>query len=409
MKKILLTFCLIFFALPAFAIDKEDDINQGVIQSIIVEEDAMEKEKKPASRFSTKVVFETRFHDNYKAADDYNEYNDTIARARIYNNFRITDELSLNTRVTIRPFDNQNEVARRQNSPNGGGDRSFENVGVVLREFNLVWDRKKYVLVAGKFNLNFGKAWMWNRGIWIHELANNYRQFEKLGFSGIYRLGNAKTTGQYNFNFSAFTNDSKNFDNTLFVNRDSSHKFDGTPGDTRGMSSYNASLDVNFDFGELEKLTYHFSYLNLAVNERATPVAQGKIDDQKSYVLNMNYIYPLPNKMLLDGVLEFMESKNLGGDSDFSERYLSANLITHLDKNWNVLVGTTRHQYLQRGFNGYDENLSEVSIGYEFGKTKFFENLTLQAGYKNYRINHQGVSVDERDAIGVLLRYYQDF
>lgn len=382
----------------------QDDANQSTLQVLTHEED-VQLPKSFAARLSTKVVFETKLNDYYQSTNSRDEYNEAAAKLRLVNKFQFTDALSLNSNLLVTSIDSNSEVAARNAS---GGNRYFENIGVVIRELNLAWDYKKYAVVAGKFNLNFGKAWMWNRGLWIHDLANNYRQVEKLGFAGVYRLGDIKKTGQYNFSFSAFTNDRKNLDNAWMTNRDSTHKADGAPGDTRSLQSYNAALDINFDFSEREKLSYHFAYLNLAVNGRASPVAQNKIDDQKSYVLNLNYQRPIFETMLLDGLLEFMETKNLLGNSDLSEKYLTANLITKFDDHWSFLLGNSNRQYLQLGANGYDQNLSEASFGYEFSKNSFFDRLTIQAGYKNLRTNYK-TSVDTRNGVGLLLRYYKNF
>jgi hypothetical protein len=425
MKKFFLQLTSILFFSQAFAYDpnaiipsdiilqnenipktslQENDANQSTLQ-VLTREDDNRAQKTLTSKLSTKLVFETKFNDNYQTTNRIDEYKEAAAKLRLVNKFQFTDIVSLNSNLLFTSIDSNSEVTR--NSRNGGNSY-FENIGVVIRELNLALDYKKYAVVAGKFNLNFGKAWMWNRGLWIHDLANNYRQVEKLGFAGIYRLGDAKKTGQYNFSFSAFTNDRKNLDNAWMTNRDSSNKSDAVPGDTRSLQSYNAALDINFDFSEREKLTYHFAYLNMAINKSSSQVVPNKIDDQKSFVLSMNYRRPIFEKMLIDGLLEYEETKNLRGNSDLSEKYFTANLITKFDEHWSVLFGNSNRKYLQLGANGYDQNLSEVSLGYEFAKTSFFDRLTIQVGYKNLRTNYK-TSVDARNGAGLLLRYYKNF
>ncbi len=403
MKKVFLFLVLTLLFSQAFA----NDANQSTLEGLTTKDDA-HLVKKFATKLSTTLIFETKFSDNYQTTNRQDEYKDSVAKLRLINKFKLNDVLSINSRLLVTSIDNRGKVAARNNNPRGGGDRTFENIGVIAQELNLVLDHEKYALIAGKFNLNFGKAWLWNRGIWIQDLVNNYRQIEKLGFAGVYRLGDAKKTGQYNFSFSAFTNDRKNLDNSLMVSRDSGHKSDAAPGDTRSLQSYNAALDINFKFSQQEKLSYHFAYLNLAVNPRASALAQNKIADQKSVVLNMNYQRPIFEKILLDGLFEYVETKNLNGNGDLSEKYFTANFITKFDEHWSFLVGNSNHQYLQYGANGYDQNLSEASVGYEFGKTSFFDRLTLQAGYKNLR-NDYKTSVDTRNGMGLIMRYYKDF
>lgn len=418
MKKLLsfliFTFCVLSFAWPVFAQNNDnisDTANQGVLSSMARETNPQkvpQLEKKPKARMFTQVIVDVKYDDTHHANNRADEYSQTTGRIRLFNKIWLTDSLSLNTRATVKGIDNAGENARRSADSHGGGDRTFENTGVILRELNLVWDQKNYALMAGKFNLNFGNAWMWNRGLWIHDLANNYRQMEKLGFSGIYRLGNSSKTGQYNFSFSSFTNDRKNLDNSLLVNRDSDHKSDATPGDTGSLQSYNAALDVIFDFAPKERLTYHFAFLNLAVNGRASAVAQDKIADQQSYVLNMNYKYPLPQDMGLEAFVEYVNTINLNGNSNYREKYLTLNLIAKLDKNWSILTGNSNRQQVELGGDGYDQRLTEISLGYEFPKTDFFDKLTIQGGFRSQR-NNPKTSIDKENGVGLLLRYYKDF
>jgi hypothetical protein len=413
MKKYFLI--LLLFCQSAFA---DDEINQSTIADVISDyffddEDDDDDDDynyeaditiKSHSRFAAEIAFD----DNFSANDRRNEFKDSNFRVRFNNSLSFGEGISLNSNIVLNRFDNIDQTDRRNNSIKAG-DRSFENIGVVLREFNISKNAKNYALIAGKINLNFGSAWRWNRGIWIHDLANNnYRQVEKLGFVGIYRAGDSKKTGQYNFSLSSFTNDRKNFDNTLFVNRNSDKKSDASAGDTRSLQSYAAMLDINFDFGDREKLSYQFSYLNLAVNERAMQISSNKVDDEKDFVLNMDYHYPLNNEILLNGFIEYAEVKNLNGNSDFGERYLTTNLNTKFGEHWNVLLGNSRRQNLQLGANGFDQNLSEISLGYEFKKNRFFDRLTIQGGYKYFR-NDQRTFVDSRNAVGFLMRYYKNF
>jgi hypothetical protein len=437
MKKYFLILLLALISGVAFADDHDDDYsNQGVISDIIEEnisdddekddEDEEDDEdvkkyrkktpqeiKKPVVvksklELTNRLVFEVGMDDNYQSANRQNEFKDTYSRTRLISKLNVYDKFTLNSYLTFSNLDNESQIVRRNASLNGGGDRSFENMGVVVQELNITKNSKNYSLVAGKFNPNFGNAWAWNRGIWIHDIANqNYRQVEKLGFAGIYRLGNAEKTGQYSFGLSAFTNDRKNLDNSLMNKRDSDSKSDARAGDSRSLESYLATIDINFDFKEREKLSYHFSYLNLAVNQRVSQVPANKVDDQKNFALNLNYQYPLSEKMLLNGFLEYVEVKNLNGNSNIGERYLTANLITKFD-NWSLLLGNSKRQNLQLATNGFDQNLTEISLGYEFTKNSFFDRLTIQAGYKNFR-NDQRTSLDSQNSLGFLVRYYKNF
>ncbi|MBM3579461.1 MAG: hypothetical protein FJX34_01655 [Alphaproteobacteria bacterium] len=381
--------------------------NQGILNDI-VDSDSRFFLKKIEPRITNRLIAEAEFDDNYQATNKQNKFRDTSGAVRYYTNFHLDKHLSINSFIALGRLDNLGSQQQSAVSSSGGGSRSFDNTGAYFQELNLSTNHEKYSLIAGKFNLNFGNAWRWDRGLWIHQIANNYRYIERLGFSGVYRLGNAQKTGQYNFSLSSFTNDRKNLDNSVLVNRDSTHKTDGTPGDTRSLSSYNASLNINFDFGPKEKLSYNFSYIDLVVNKRASPVAATKVADQKGFVVGMNYTLPWQENLDFDFLIEYASMKNLGGNSDITESYFTTNLITRLHQNWSMLLGTSQRKREVLFDNGTNQNLSEVSLGYDFDKTKFFDRLTLQAGYRFMRTDNKEV-LDLRDTLGVMLRYYKNF
>ncbi len=369
--------------------------NQGILNDIIAS-DAKNPLLNIEPKITNRIVAETQFDDNYRTTSKRDEYKDLTGKIRFYTNLHLNKKLWLSSYLAVERLDNSATV-------HDGANRYFENTGAYFQELALNLNEEKYSLVAGKFNLNFGTAWRWDRGLWSYNIANDYKQTEKLGFSGVYRLGNAKNTGLYNFTFAAFTNDRKNLDNSVLVNRDSAHKSDGMPGDTRSLSSYNFGLNIDFDFGKQEKLSYNFSYLNLAVNSRASSVIPSKLADQKGLVAGMNYKYPWKENLAFDLLLEYVQMKNVGGNSEISERYLTGNVITKFYRNWNVLIGhTSKNQALT------SQNLSEISFGYDFNKTKIFDRITLQTGVKHMIIN-DGITPQTRNAWGVMARYYKYF
>ena len=369
--------------------------NQGILNDIIAS-DAKNPLLNIEPRITNRIVAETQFDDNYRTTSKRDEYKDLTGKIRFYTNLHLNKKLWLSSYLAVERLDNSATV-------HDGANRYFENTGAYFQELALNLNEEKYSLVAGKFNLNFGTAWRWDRGLWSYNIANDYKQTEKLGFSGVYRLGNAKNTGLYNFTFAAFTNDRKNLDNSVLVNQDSAHKSDGRPGDTRSLSSYNFGLNIDFDFGKQEKLSYNFSYLNLAVNPRASSVIPSKLADQKGLVAGMNYKYPWKENLAFDLLLEYVQMKNVGGNSEISERYLTGNVITKFYRNWNVLIGhTSKNQALT------SQNLSEISFGYDFNKTKIFDRITLQTGVKHMIIN-DGITSQTRNAWGVMARYYKYF
>ncbi len=394
MKKKFL-FLAIFFTILSEKVWAQTYSNRGILNDI-VNSDSKNLLLTLEPKITNRLIVETQFENNYRTTSKNDEYKDLTGEIRFYTNLHLNKKLWLSSYIAAERLDNSGTLR-------SGKNRYFENTGAYFQELALNFNEEKYSLVAGKFNLNFGNAWRWDRGLWSYSIASTYKQTEKLGFGGVYRLGDAKKTGLYNFSFSTFTNDRKNLDNSILVNRDSAHKSDGKPGDTRSLASYNMGLNIDFDFGNQEKLSYNFSYLNLAVNPRMSSVAPSKIADQKGLVAGMNYKYPWREHVAFDLLLEYVQMRNVGGNSDINERYLTGNLITKFYRNWNVLVGHTSKNRAVAS-----QNLSEISFGYDFDKTKIFDRLTLQTGVK-HMITNDNITPQTQNTWGVMARYYKYF
>jgi hypothetical protein len=418
MKKLFLLLTIFgFISCEAFA---QEDFAPNLLRSL-VEEDSEKFSTNNVSAFKpnikNKLVADISLNDDYQDSDNKNEYIDIEARARLYSAFNLSKNISINSFLEFEQADNASSLAKREISPSREGDRYFKNEGLHIEELTIDYDSKNFALVAGKFNPDYGTAWKWNRGIWTHEIADHYRQREKLGLDGVYRLGDIKKTGQYEFGLSVFTNDRKNLDNSTISTRASDSKSDARPGDTRSLKSYVASLDVNFDFGEKfgskEKLSYHFAYSDLAVNSNAAnfnlnEISPTKFVAQKGFVAGLNYEYPVVENFDVDALLEYENTRNLDGNSDITESYFTSSLIGKIYKNWNATFGYAQRENRYVGQNGFNQNLSEISFGYDFNKNSFFDKFTIQAGYKNQRTNYK-TKVMTQNVLGILLRYYKYF
>ncbi len=401
MKNKILFLFFIFFAFESFADDDDDDSEDKLLPLSFVGEEKADK------RFSNRLVTDIGFNDNYQTTDKDGQYKETFARARFYSKFDFGKNFSFNSQINLSPFnsgtqDNGVVVA------NSGGNRFFQDEGIFIRQLNLQYNDKKHSFIVGKFNLNYGKAWKWDRGIWGYELANNYRMVDKIGLGTVYRTGNAKKTGQYDFGFSVFKNDRKYLDNSIIAQNDSFTKSDAKAGDSSLLQSYLASMDVSFDFGEKEKLTYNFAYINLAVNSRATAVAQNKLADQKGYVFGMNYLYPVTANYDIDAMVEYNNFENVDGNSDVSERYFTGSVVNKFYRNYLTTLVYSRRSNKNASQLGFEQELSEISVGYEFDKNSFFDRFIIQTGYKNIRNNYKDY-IQTNNAFGVLVRYYKNF
>lgn len=387
----------------------------GIIKHLVDENEAdiASRENVSKPQFTNKLIYELNFNDDYQTTDRKGEFKDTRSYGYLMSSLQFHKHFAVNSFLTLERSSQSSENTRRSHLPNGGGDRSFENEGIAIEELNITYDSKKHAVILGKFDLNFGSAWRWDRGIWAHMIAQNYRQQEKLGLSGIYRAGDIHTTGAYQFGYSVFTNDRKNLDNAIITKRDSNSKSDAAPGSDRSLDSYLATVDIKFDFGKLEKLAYHFAYINSAVNAKTSTVTPSKIADEKGFVFGMHYQLPLSNNffsenLLLDWMVEYASLKNIDGNSDVSENYFTSNLITKFYRDWNITLSHAKRRNSYYGQYGFDQSLTEASIGYELGQNRLFDKLLFQLGYKNQRDNYENIT-ETKNGFGALVRLYKIF
>ncbi len=408
MKKIFFTI-LLLLPCPVLA---QEDLTQGIWKGLIQEEINNENSSgifKPA--LDGGLVTDLNFDHNYNSTQSQNNYNSISARSIFASKLAISQNFSLQSVFRLDEV-SKNDSQFATNSAGGnvvasnGSNRYFADEALRAEEITANYSNKNFSVLAGKFVPNFGVNWKWGRGIWSQNLANNYRQTQKVGAGLSYKVGSRQKTGQYNFGFATFTNDRSSLNNSLLSQ---SAPYNKTAGDASGLlQSYVGSMDILFDFGKEEKLSYHFSYINLGVNSNLNSGNINKTADQKGYSAAMNYRYPISENLVLDSLLEYVRMKNVGGDSDIGEQYYNASLVTEIHRNWNVTLANTTLVHSQLGYNGYDQSLSEISLGYNFGESAFFDKLLIQIGYKNFRTNYK-TSVDENNSVGALLRYIKSF
>ncbi|MDX2082546.1 MAG: hypothetical protein SFV53_00970 [Rickettsiales bacterium] len=416
-------FLLLFLLLAPYQIQAQENstqnqnLTQGLWKGILEEE--IQNSSAPAKffdpNFSAGLVTDFNYDHNYQSQDSVNNYNDSLLKTILASKAALNKHLSLQSVIRLDELNKYNSDFATNSSGGNvaastGNSRYFQDEALRVDEIALNYTNKNLTILAGKFVPNFGLNWKWGRGIWSNNLSSNYRQMQKIGGGFSYKMGDRKKTGQYNFGFSTFTNDQTGLNNSLINKSAPYDKNSATPGNAGGiLQSYVASIDVLFDFSQKEKLSYHFSYLNLGVNSNvATTTTSSKIGDQQGYAAALNYRYPIIENFLIDALVEYVDMKNVGGNSDITQKYSTASLVGEIYQNWNVTLATTLMAQRQINYNGFNQNLSEISFGYKFDKTAFFDQILLQAGYKNFRTNYK-TDVVSNDSLGFLVRYIKAF
>jgi len=355
--------------------------------------------------------FTSEFFDNYTydSTNKDNEFNEDYLRLKLALKVNFSKNLYLNSQFSFKEINTSSEKIRRASSPDNGDDISFENHALYIKKLNLNYDYKNATFLAGKFSTKFGQSWTRKDNIWIFEEArNNYREDEKLGFASYLKAGDKKTIGKYNFGLAVFNNDIKIFDGSIITRRDGTDKSDGVPGDERGLKSYITSMDINYEFQKDEELSYHFSYINLAVDKNHSPIAKEKIDDMEGYALNMNYKYPFHKNFIGEGFIEYVNLNNYAGNTDSDKDFLTTLLKLNFFNNYYITVGRYFEKEKELGTNGVDRDVKELNFGYKFNDNSFLKNLHLMAGIKREKTDEK-TSKSINEVAGVRIRYEYKF
>ena len=362
----------------------------------IVEAFSEEKEKtKIISGNISTSLFDDYVYESDTADNGYNKISAEIfmnLRVRLNENFAVRSALQLkDIRKNPLPADYQKSS-------------EFAHQGIILERLALDYNYKDFSFEAGKFIVDFGQAWLWQNGIWGYNFAEDqYRIAEKLGVNASFELGNIKTYGRYIFTLSSFTNDTKNLDNTLITKRDDTANVGGNPGDERGLTSYAMSLDVKYEFSEKEQLSYHFSYLNLAVNRRQSTVTTGNIRDQTGFAANINYKYRFSEVLAADGLLEYISFNNFGGNVYKDTNFIDANLMLNIYQNWRLIITHARKAEIESYANGTNTIFNEISFGY-----KFNNGLSILLGHRKDIVDNK-ITAKKNDTVGLVIRYVGAF
>ena len=389
---------------------KNQESSSKIIQEKLENKNAHQEFKASSFKINSnhRVISEINITDNIKALNRQDRFIDSQFGYRLYSSFYFKKNFELYSFARLTRLDNSAKISQRRVSIDGGGNRNFENLGIYLPELNLRYRHKNNLLVLGKFTPDFGNGWRFDRGIWIQNIPSQYKQNEKLGIAAVHSVGDAKKTGLYDLAISFFKNDRSFLYDSVFAKRDSFNPDAAMPGDTSSLNSFNLSTNLSFDFGPDEKLVYHISYLDLASNKSTKAVPANKIQHQKGAAYGISYKLPLGDKVKLYNIIEFVEMKSVGGNSDVESGYLTASIGAKFFNRWTIVAGKANRKTKNATDSIYEEDIRELSFGYDCPKTEFFDRFTAQIGYQKSRYDHKSYA-DNRQGIGILVRYYKNF
>jgi len=362
------------------------------------------------SILSGKIRTEIYAIDNYNSNNSKKEYREYKSKIKLNLKTKITEKLSLNSVIKTSNMDQYSENNKRSAAIPNSGTRSFENEGAYLEKLYLKYQYDNLEFSLGKNTLNFGQAWKRSNYIWILNKASKYYRFaEKLSFKTAIISGDKTKNGQYKLSLSSYFNDNKYLENSLITKREYIDNYTINVGNDKSLfASYSASLDVNYDFGNQEELSYHFGYVKSAINDKKSNIARSKISDQKSYVANINYQIPITENILPRVFIEYAHLDNYKGNKLKDISLLTKYLMLNLYQDYYLTYIISKVKYQEIGTNGEDEIVNEISLGYKFPKNNILYGLSSYIGYSENKIDNKLTKEKTESAI-LYLKYEKEF
>ena len=348
--------------------------------------------------------------DNYNSNNRQEEFKTYYNRTKLSLKAHLTENLSLNNITRISEMRQNSEDIKRSSSENGSGTRSFENHGVFLDRLYFKYQKNNFNLFAGKKTLNFGQAWQRDNYSWIFNKPLQYYRFdEKFALATALKGGKATGNGKYILTFGTYFNDDKYLDNSIITKRDYINNYTLDSGNDKSLlASYYTSLDINYDFGSKELLSYHFAYVKSAINERRSNLERSQISDQKSYNANIKYKIPITDNIITKIFIEYAFLDNFRGNNLTDAHLLTRYIALNLYQNYSLTYTIYNVKYLELANNGLDESVNKIFLGYQFNKNHILDGFSTYIGYAREKIDEK-ITNQETEAAILYLKYEIEF
>jgi hypothetical protein len=360
-------------------------------------------------KLKTNFVAEILVEDSLGGSNQKQEFSKIFGHSRIFNQLDLGNNLKIHSQLSLSKM-----------SDGLSNSRYFNHQTAFLQELNIGYYLPNIHFLFGKMNLDFATPSIWNRGVTTINFAKDYLQIGKIASGSILFYGDEKTIGRYSLGVSFFKNDRKYLDNSLFYEVPTSSKESAKIGDTNIWQSFNISANTLFNFSRQEdngkkyqeKLSYHVSFLNTALNHKYSTIDHDKIRNQHSWSATMNYQKPITNNIMIDFVTEFVTHNNYLGNKDYKALYFLNNAIIKHYSGWQLFLSSNKQSKTPFSANSSRIRDFETTVGYQFKKTSYYDNMLVQLGYNYQRQNlneDNKINLTKKDGAIFMLRYNKNF
>jgi hypothetical protein len=88
--------------------------------------------------------------------------------------------------------------------------------------------------------------------------------------------------------------------------------------------------------------------------------------------------------------------------------YLTTNFILKYQNKYSLLLGNSRNNNNLISNIKSKSTITEINLGYEFSKNKYYDKLTTQIGYY-HNIERSNLIDQKNKSIALLVRYFKNF
>lgn len=329
------------------------------------------------------IGIEIQSDHTFKADDKDNEVNDTYNTTEAELGFYFNKNFSIQAGLVFEPVEDID----------AGDERYFENQGLFAEQLYAQFDFEPFKIFAGKYNVNYGKAWDVAPGVYGTDFAEDGYEFtERLGF-GASVTKDAGRVGEVTVTAGVFKQDISTLSNSAFNNRGQTDIDDGGFGNTEDLENFNIAIDGE-KIPSLPGLSYHFGYIHQAKGRDSGIAGFDALDDQNGFVFGLvgerEY-----NSVKFEWLAEVTYFDNFILEDETALKdiafYTVGGKVT-MNK-FNVAAVYTYRPAELIGGGDFEDHQLALSTGYEIR-----DGLTLDLGYK-YHVEED----EDNHTVGLLL------
>ena len=325
----------------------------------------------------------------YEADDSDNELNDLFPTVEANVNAFATQEIYLNTHLTLEPT----------RDPDPGEDRYFEDIGLYVEAITLNYESDSFHFYGGKFGPNFSIAYDAAPGLFGTDISEDDIEIsERIGAGGGLFFGNEEY-GMHALSASVFFADTTVVSESAFTNRGRVRESDGGPSNTESPESFAIAIDGG-ELPDLPGLRYHAGFVHQAVDrvldDDGLPIADTAHENR--IALAGEWAVTVNDYVTVTPLLEYVHFWNAGGLDMQNRDYLTASTLVEYE-NWNLSAAYTGRFIHNQGAEDFSDYQFQVSAGYSL-------DFGLEAGV-GWKISEE--EDVQTQVFGLLLAYVLEF